>query len=704
MKRAKPDIRAPRTGSAIAGLDARLEAAGKPALDVPRNLSFHDFMTRHAKVKVEVDGRPTFVPYSVKGREPLLLVIGLIDFVLGNDVSYLPDETRQSLFGTLSFGRVLSDSEIDPSGGAQFGKTIVGLHLKAYLAAVKGYNAYYVLPDDGLVQDIIDGKDRPEVLDQIPWLNEMVRIGKAVNESGKTVDRKGAMMFTDGRTTAMAYMRGMQKVPTSLSADCVIQDETDDVPPANSKFLGGRMTSSGLRLFVAIGTQRYAGAGQNALFEAGTQHIGFLACPTCAREVNPEDAWPGICRMALDGDPAPTDPQLQTEGVFRRDPRDPGTGFDHDAHYYFACPDCGSALDRARIRYRAQRPERIKARKWSIRVSQFCCSGLPVKMFAADWCQNAVADPDAMRAFRCDRMAIPKSALQQLSPEILVRARTVAPYTLRLQPGPLPRYAGLDTGDRCWLTIREIESPLVKRLAWLEQVSPSNVRSRVPLACLTAGVTCLFVDIGNEREMARDLVQGMNGLSESPVAYRAGIERERIDFGHNLIWDGAAKRWTGLKAACVEFSAKPGDGIVHDIRWTQEGRFYPVIQANRDETIQRVINEFLTAEEGFTQVVDGKLRAVPAYLLPERGAGSPPVLETYEAHLLAGSRKVRDAKGRDEHFIDGVENHFLLSTAYAALAETVAGISRPTPSVCEAIDNRTGGRELCLPSARRAMF
>lgn len=682
---------------ALATLNARIDAGNAPALAVPKGISFHEFMTRHARVRIERNGRPEFVPYSPAGREPLLLVIGIIDFVLGNDVSYLSPETRQALFGTIAFGKVMTDAEIAPSGGAQFGKTILGLHLKEYLAAVKGYNSYYVLPDDGLVQDIIDGKERPEVLDQIPWLNQMVAIGKEVNKSGKTVNRKGAMLFTDGKQTAVSYMRGMQKIPTSLSTDCVIQDETDDIPPKTQKFLGGRMTASSLRLFVAIGTQRYAGAGQNKVFEDGTQHVGYLSC-RCGRDINPEDNWPEICRMALGGVKDASNPRLTPEGTFKSGRPDDqhGIPFDHNAEYYFACPHCGAELDRAKIRYKALRPDRIAQRKWSIKVSQMCCSGLPVKMFAADWCQNAVRDPDSMTAFRCDRLATPKSTAQSLTRELITRATTLEAVNFSLTP---PRdaiiYAGLDTGDRCWFTARAVYSPFRKHLVWAEQVSAERVRSRVPLLVQTLGVRCLFVDAGPLRDLARDLAITLNGMDSYVPRSSAGAEPpDHIDFGNGITWDGERKQWRGIRCAPVEFTQKPGAGIVQKLGITLDNMIYPLIACNREDSIQRVINELLTAEEGVVEVIGGKLRTEPSFRLPARGPGAPAILETYEQHLLAGSRKVRSEDGKQDLFIDKIENHFLLSTAYSGLAETIGGSLKALPLSVSRVTRRGGlGRE-----------
>ena len=65
-------------------------------------------------------------------------------------------------------------------GGAQFGKTVLMLNLLAYLVAVRFRNVGYYLPDDDLVSGLVDGKLRPDVLDQIPWLARLIAVGKTL--------------------------------------------------------------------------------------------------------------------------------------------------------------------------------------------------------------------------------------------------------------------------------------------------------------------------------------------------------------------------------------------------------------------------------------------------------------------------------------------------------------------------------------------
>lgn len=663
-----------KRNSTLSTLD-RIKAAAAPEtsrLPVPRDLTFYAFMHQHAKVRVG----SRYVPYSTAGREPLLMVIAMIDYALGNAVDYLTGAQCKSLFGqSRPTWKQIADACIDVCGGAQFGKTIIGLHLKAYLAAVRGLNTYYALPDDDLVNGIVDGKERPEVIDQIPWLADMVKIGKGLNASGKAADRKGAMLYTDGKITAMSYMRGINaKVPTTFSADCVIEDEKDDIKDAHAKFLAGRMTASQLRLHITIGTQRYHGAGQNKKFEEGCQILGYLTCPDCGAAHNPEDSWPKICRLDLGAETA--NPWLTPEGDFM-DGGGKRHAFAPTADYTFACPDCGCKLDRTQMTFRANRPDRIAARKWSIRVSQLCCSGLPVIMFAQSW-QNAVRDADSLKAFHCDRLAIPKSTSQAVTPEVLHRASMIdPPVMLTLAEAPLGRirYCGLDTGDRCWFTCREIDPTMGRKYTiWAESIAAESVRKRVPILFSTLGAACLFVDAGPLRDLARDLCILINGI---PPVLDAAAQLDTagtITFGDRLAWRGANKQWEGLRCAAVEFTGKPGSGITQQIRLTPSNEtFYPVIACNRDEAIGQTVDELLTANEGIAVVgADGKLRTEPIWYVPAEMPGQPPIVATLHAHLLSGCRKERAKDGKEEHYIDAVENHLLLASVYARLAETLA--------------------------------
>ncbi len=715
----------------------KFDCAEAPKVAVPEVGSFREFLEKHARVKTP-DG--SYGPYTFAGREALEFVVGIIDGVLGNvsgnspspepsppegrgaettgcrsvslcDAETLPSPLprgeRVSEGQVRGVGSPISDARLTATGSAQWGKTILELNLLAYLAGLQFRSVGLFLPDEDLVEGVVDSKFRPDVLDQLPWLNSLITLGKAENASGKTVNRKGLFTCTDGRKRSHGMVHGMRKIPTTFSFDVVIEDEKDDIPPSMSRYLTARMTASDLRFRLSIGTQRYAGAGQNKEFEAGTMHIGYFTCPSCGHKQNPEENWPGICRLAVDGEPKADDPQLTLEGNFRKvvtlseakglsrsgqkteilrsaqnDRQEATFDFLPDALFYLGCVRCGAELNRHAPEFIAQHPEREKLHHWSVRISQLLVAAISLKQIVSDWCHNAVKDPDAMKTFYVDRLGLPRSATQQIDQKILDRARSLETFDLSLTPRPgTVRFAGLDTGDRCWLTVREVESAgtadatpkrfKVKRITWLEQLSAERVRSRVPQVVECLGVSCLFVDAGPLRDLARDLCFLLNGLAEFRPPPLADPEHAQIRFPGGLTWDGRTERWRGLRCAAVEFSLKAGKGIQHKLGITQDGLFYPIIACNRNETIERVVNELLTASENVIEVVDGRLRTAPMIRLPARAGGAPKIIETFDAPVIAGSRRDRDADGNAEHFVDGCENHFLLSNAYSALAESV---------------------------------
>jgi len=701
----------------ITTLDELSRKSG-PDIATPVVRSFREFLEKHARVKT-ADG--SYQRYTFAGREALEFVVGIIDRVLGSDCSRAVPSfvgIHGSENGTLwardgdltaterrgyngedgapggralpTAGQPISDARLTATGSAQWGKTLLELNLLAYAAGIQFRSVGLFLPDEDLVEGIVDSKLRPDVLDQQPWLNSLITLGKAENASGKTVNRKGLFTCTDGRKRSHGMIHGMQKIPTTFSFDIVIEDEKDDIPPTMSRYLTARMTASDLRFRLSIGTQRYAGVGQNKEFEDGTMHIGHFTCAVCGHKQNPEENWPQICRLAVGETSSTDDPQLTLEGSFRYVPsgvgvspalinQTGGTPVQHgvfdflpDAHFYLACVHCGAELDRRAPEFIPQHPEREKLQHWSVRISQLLVAAIALKQIVADWCHNAVKDPDAMKTFYVDRLGLPRSSSQQLDQKILDRARSLEHFDLSLSPRPgATRFAGLDTGDRCWLTVREVESKTVKRITWLEQLSAERVRSRVPQVFELLGISALFVDAGPLRDLARDLCFLLNGLTSFRPSPLPDPERATIHFPGGLTWDGANQRWRGLRCAAVEFTLKEGKGVVHKLGITQDGLFYPVIACNRDETIERVVNELLTAAENVIEVIDGKLRTTPSIRLPQRGVATPKIIDTFDAHIVSGSRRERDERGHAEHFVDGCENHLLLSDAYSALAESV---------------------------------
>jgi hypothetical protein len=641
--------------SAIAHLDQRFRGSEEPAVKVPDIASFGEFLEKYAKARSQ---RGNYIPYSTDGRPAIKLMIRIVDRILGNT------------------GKGVADATLNICGGAQWGKTVFAQNLYAYILAKLFLNVGYYLPDDDLVQGIVDTKFRPDVIDQIPWIAEMMQVGKAVNESGRQVQRKGATMVTDGIHSAQGYFRGMGKIPTSFSMDVVMTDERDDIQESKAKFLSGRMTSSDQRFAINIGTMRYDGAGQNALFRNGTQHICMIDC-ACGAEINPEENWPQILRMQRGCKPIATDPRLDHAGNFvEPHSGNPVAAFDPAGTYYFACPFCGAFIDREAINednWRAQQPERERFEDWSLRVSQLSMPAIGIIQIVRDWCEKAVKDPESMRAFNCDRLALPKSGTQAIDEAVLQRARDQENfgYEVSVRPG-CTRFGGLDFGNRCWFAAKEVESEIIKRVCWAEMIASEKVRERIPVLFDLLGLSCLFVDAGPLRDLAMDLSIDLNGLRDQVI--RPDSDHDYINFGR-VKWDGPNQRWLGLRCATVEFTQRPGTGVKHKLGKSVSGLYYPVIAANREETIQSFINELMTPAEGVYIAVKGVLRAEPALRLPQKAAGSNPLIDTFDKHIKVGSRQEETKDGKEKNFVDKCENHLLLAAGYATLAETIAGIN-----------------------------
>jgi hypothetical protein len=145
----------------------------------------------------------------------------------------------------------------------------------------------------------------------------------------------------------------------------------------------------------------------------------------------------------------------------------------------------------------------------------------------------------------------------------------------------------------------------------------------------------------------------------------------------------------------VRFDKKSlGAGIEHGLDiFTADSaeKCVPLIRCNREETVDRVVREFLTPLEGTNDVAAGKLRTEPAMLLPRTG---PAICETLEAHLITGSEREREKDGSLGSYVDGVNNHLLFSDGYSALAEMECGARGQLESVMKPVAVRRGG-EAC---------
>jgi hypothetical protein len=266
------------------------------------------------------------------------------------------------------------------------------------------------------------------------------------------------------------------------------------------------------------------------------------------------------------------------------------------------------------------------------------------------------------------------------------------------------RFGGLDMGDQCWFVARAVDAapPHQARLLWAEPIAAERVRTRVPELFRQLGLSVLCVDAGPLRDLARDLVFLLNGLDEDAAPSSNDPARNiffsrgnrEID-GHRppLQWHAASEKWQNVRCAAVEFTQREGQGLRHKLARTQDGRLYPLLAAHRDETIQRVVQELLPPDGAHPRLLeraDGTAEQIPAqrFLLPTATAhacdGTRGVLDLYERHLLAGARQERSADGRTLRYLDKCENHCLLATAYAALAELLAPMRAEAQAVTPA--------------------
>lgn len=632
------------------------------AMNVPQRASFEEFLVNDARVP---SGRGQHGPYSFEGREALQTVVAVIDHVL---------EMK------------LADSEIDLAGGAQFGKTILELNFAAYMTGQQFRNFGLYLPDDDLVEGVVDSKFRPDVVDQIDWFAQMVQVGKALNKSGRAVNRKGAFLVTDGERKSVGMIRGLGKVPTTFSMDAAAMDEVDDIQPKMMKFVVGRLTASDLRLILKIGTQRIHGRGMNKAWKDGSQGVVTLKCPKCGHVHNPEEEFPGIIRLQVPGRTGAA--KLTWCGDFKFAGSEE-TAATHDPlnEYFLGCVECGAELDRTQPVWEHRQPARVKQRHWSFRISQLGIGAIDLSQIVGRF-QRAVADPEEMIVFRCDVLGLPQSTAQALTPSVMDRARSVDVFDLAPRCGEgRTAFGGLDMGDRCWLFAREIFEPGRQHLMAAERMSAGDVVGRSVVLFSRLGLSAMFIDERPLVNESRTIALALNGLQTLSTWPKITDAKEAyISLPGGLTWDGKNSRWLNLKCAVVRFTKnKLGAGIQQNIVFFEEGgqtKFVPCIECNRFETIDRVVREFLTPTEGVMEVVTeprlgtGKVRENPAMLLPRMTPGHPPILDTVDSHLIAGSEREKEEDGTLGDYVDGCENHFLLADGYSKLAEIICAGSR----------------------------
>lgn len=703
---ARPPKRASNLTPDAKTMVAGLRGSTKAAVDVPPRASFEEFLLQDARVPDAT--RPgEYTRYSFEGREAVRLLVRRIDAVLGSHT-----------------GKPIADARCGVAGGAQWGKTILELNLAGYCTAQRFLRFGMFLPDDALAAGMVDTKLRPDVIDQIPWLAEMTQVGKAVNKSGKTVNRKGAFMVTDGKRRSYGLVLGLQKIPTSYTLDIAAKDEVDDIPEKTGRFVRGRLTSSPLRFALDIGTQRVAGRGMNKVWKDGSQGVVLLGPASDVAVfgspgdevsfepvgwINPEEHFPQIVRRQLGAAPAADDPKLTWAGNFKRDGDEATTWkYDRAATYYLAHPDTGAVLDRRYPLGYHRKPEKLESENWTLRISQLSIDAISVAQLVHGFCdedEGAIASPDAMIVYRCDVLALPQSTAQAITPEIIQRSQGIAPFHLRLTRAEgRPVYGGLDMGDQCWFLARERESARRKRVSFVAKIPAADVVRRTLSLFDAIGLSALFIDQRPLVSESRTIALHLNGLAaveQWPEPPALSNRDAWLTLPGGLTWDGRNARWRNLRCAVVRFDKKKiGAGIEHGFDVYDEGgltKFVPLINVNRFETIDRVVRELLTPAEGVQEVIDGAIREEPALLLPSRtmagGASVDPLAQLLEAHLVVGSEREKEKDGTLGDYVDQCANHLLLSGGYSALAEMECGEQRSAPRFAyQAIEGEHGRR------------
>lgn len=678
-------------------LDRKLAPAAKRG-NAPACETFAEFLQDHARV-LQRDG--TGARYSMEGRAPLQLVVEWMDKILRN----CQDRETVEIDGVTFAPGQLKGASIAVGGGAQWGKTILELNLLAYVTAIRFASVGVYLPDRPKMEEIVSQKFRPNVLDLYGWMAEMIQIGKVTNASGKTVDRKESFTVTDGERKSFGNFCGMHKPPTSITLDLAILDEVDDIPERNIGYVSGRMTGSPLALTCYIGTQRIAGAGQNARVKASSSHVAMITCDGCSREWNLEETFPRCIRVSRGRANAPAEPS-------RSDPIiTPEMGHDRSAHYYCACPECGTPLDRDAGRYVARHPDRIAAAKLGVRVSQLNISAISIDEIVGAWFA-AFEDPTglAMVAFYCDRIAIPNAgAAQPITQTVLDGCRSLGlgqsdtapePYTMSLSTGAAPRFAGMDMGPRCWFWCDELSSPFASPMVWAEMIASGSAPTRLPILMDALGIDCVFLDAGGEPDLTKRLVLTLNGLADytPPAMPRSDLLRSHLgNIGTGLTWDGANGRWTGMRAAAVLFVSGEAKGIEQTVGFTQDGRIYPLIKCNRAESIQTAVNDFLSPASGVLEMIGAEgqktIRQHARARLPQTYIGVGASQAIVDGHLL-NLRKERDTQKGTEDWIEGVENHLGLAKVYARLAATTTATHRRPKAAFQSVSARREGFHL----------
>lgn len=296
---------------------------------------------------------------------------------------------------------------------------------KVYDLPKAGLNVGYIFPTDVALRDF--SKERVSgIRDEHEHLRRLL--------STSPYDGIGFKQIGN----SYLYMRGgaSESGLLSFSADMIVRDEYDKIPPASRELAEKRMNASLFKWLVDVSTPTLPGMGIHARFMASDQHIYLQECPRCHQE-NQYD--------------------------FFRDVTVEGERYEHWEHWdeqrirssdvALTCPRCEAELDKqARCipgHYVAQYPEVKGLRGYHVPALAFPFVSM------MDLAVKAInPDPSAKEQFMRQDLGVPYHTKGSgISEEDLI------PLSLgltngQLPPGPYSRVtAGIDVGGRLHIRI-----------------------------------------------------------------------------------------------------------------------------------------------------------------------------------------------------------------------------------------------------------
>jgi len=154
---------------------------------------------------------------------------------------------------------------------------------------------------------------------------------------------------------------------------------------------------------------------------------GFGELRGVRRKHNPESLWPGICRLVMPEAPRAEWPWLTAEVILRFRMGAVASPIHAGSEICAGLRGLRRELDRDHPVWEALAPEREAQRRFSYRISQLLMPAIDLAQVVSAW-QLAIRDPAQMNVFCTDRLALPKSAAQTLTPTVLEEARGITGF------------------------------------------------------------------------------------------------------------------------------------------------------------------------------------------------------------------------------------------------------------------------------------